>query len=42
MKGAFLFFVGLQLAVADPQLCAIKGIVTDALTNQRIHSPQPE
>lgn len=40
MKGAFLFLVALRLAVAapqsapDPQLCTIKGMVTDALTKQ--------
>ncbi len=40
MKGALLFFVTLRLAVCDPQsapdqqLCAIKGMVTDALTHQ--------
>ncbi len=40
MKGAFLFFAALRLAVAAPQsapeqqLCTIKGMVTDALTNQ--------
>ncbi len=40
MKGAFLFFVALRLAIAAPQsapdqqLCSIKGTVTDALTNQ--------
>ena len=40
MKGAFLFFVALRLAVAAPQsapdqqLCSIKGMVTDALTHQ--------
>ena len=40
MKGALLFFVALRLAVAAPQsapdqqLCAVKGMVTDALTHQ--------
>jgi len=40
VKGAFLFLVALRLAVAapqsapDPQLCTIKGMVTDALTKQ--------
>ncbi len=40
MKGAFLFFIALRLAVAAPQsapdqqLCTIKGMVTDALTHQ--------
>ena len=34
MKGALLFFVALRLSAADPQLCAIKGMVTDALTHQ--------
>ncbi len=40
MKGAFLFFAALRLAVAAPQsapdqqLCSIRGTVTDALTHQ--------
>ena len=40
MKGAFLFFAALRMAVAAPQsapdqqLCSIKGMVTDALTHQ--------